>query len=71
VLIQLNNNEIRNIKRLGNAVNSGLVPFEDVRILLSGLRQKVERPAAGPVKKTSGVKDSRKNKYKAKLRIAS
>jgi len=65
--INITNNEVKTIRRLGNAVNAGIVPVNDIRAFLNGLQQKLGAPAAPG---RNSKKPERKEHYKQKLRVA-
>lgn len=67
----LSNKTISAIRRLDSALQSDIVPVNDVKNLVADLRQKITKPSAGTIReKTSGVKGGRKNKYRNKLKVA-
>ena len=64
--INLTNNDLKTLKRLGNALKSDVIPVGELRGFISGLNQKVNTPATTPVRRT-GVKESRKESLRKKL----
>lgn len=69
--LTLSNKTISAIRRLDSALQSDIVPVNDVKNLVADLRQKITNTSAGTGQaKTSGVKGGRKNKYRNKLKVA-
>lgn len=67
--IDLTNNELNTLRRLGNALSSDMIPVAELRGFISGLQRKIENPVGKPAKR-SRLKVSRKEEYRKKLRIA-
>ena len=65
-----NNKEIKELKRIGTCLQSGMVPVSDVQRCITGILQKVETPSGSTARKRVSVKDSRKTKFKKLLRVA-
>lgn len=71
MLISLTHKELKSLKRLGNALQHGVIEFDNIKALVTSLQQKVENVSAvSNGAKTSGVKGGRKNMYRTKLKIA-
>lgn len=72
MILELNDKEIKNLRRLGTAIDNDLVPVKEVRSIITGLLRKVDdTTAAAPVvKKRECLKGGRKEKYRFKLRAA-
>lgn len=67
--ILLTHNELKTLRRLGNALSSDVIPVAELRGFIAGLQKKVEKPAETPEKR-SRLKVSRKEEYRKKLRVA-
>ena len=68
--IELTHKEIKETRRLGMCLASGIIPVNDVRKHLEGLQRKMETVSADPKRERSKKKIGRKELYKRKLRIA-
>lgn len=66
----INDKDLKTIRRLGNAIDSGTIPIREIRKFLAELQQKVESSAEPPGKIKANPIDSRKDKYKTKLKVA-
>lgn len=68
--ISITNKEIKALARLDIALQSNLVPLNDVRDLVAGLQQKVMSSADYSGKKRNPLKQDRKDHYRLKLKVA-
>lgn len=59
--IFITDKEIKSLRRLGTALDSGMIPVIDLREMLEKLEQKITS-ASAPVKQ--GKKQNRKSKYR-------
>lgn len=71
--IVLNKTEFEELRCLGNHLTSEVVPVKRLRDFLSKLEQKAVVGSSAQLtrKKSTGVKEVRKNDYKLKIRKAS
>jgi hypothetical protein len=67
--LQITDKEALAIRRLGNALNSEVINFGDLRSLISTLQCKIDSPQ-GSRKRTCGIKAARKDRYRTKLKVA-
>lgn len=65
--IELSSKDIKDVKRLGSALTSGIVPVNDVKKFLEGIVRQIDQPAAASTRKVNGAKLTRKEKYRNKL----
>lgn len=68
--ISITNKEIETLRRLDIALQSNLVPVNEVRDLVTGLQQKVMSSADWSGKKRNPLKQDRKDHYRSKLKVA-
>lgn len=68
--IELTNKEIKTMRRLRIALQSGVILVGDFNKLLSDLQQKIERSAGAAEVVKNEHKEDRKNKYRQKLKVA-
>lgn len=68
--INLSDKEIKTLARLDIALQSNMVPVNDLRDFVTGLRQKVMTSAGGSGKKRNPLKQDRKDHYRLKLKVA-
>jgi len=64
--INLTDKDLKDLRRLGNALSSGNIPVNVLQGFISGLQKKVVAPASTPARRV-GVKESRKESLRKKL----
>jgi hypothetical protein len=70
MLIDLTIKESKELRRLGQCLNSGIIPFSELRDFINGLQQKLETSAVPKESQRNNKKSERVMKYKMKLRVA-
>ena len=65
---QFTDNEIKNFRRLGTRLNSGVIDVDQLRTAVNGLLQKVNTPAATLTVRLS-KREERKEIYRNKLGV--
>jgi hypothetical protein len=69
--IQVTHKEAESLRRLGNALDSGTIPVNQVKDLVGTFRRKVEMAAAGSkLPRPRGIKENRKDQYRQKMNLS-
>lgn len=65
--VELTHKETLTIRRLGNAINAGMLPVKELQAFFNGFSRKIE--SSGSPERNSR-KPGRKDRYKTKLKAA-